>query len=186
MQFEGLHTERLRLRKFTPEVYDHIHKTMDDTQLMAVLGLAETEALEKEREKYQKGLATHNRTFVNFQVIDRQTGNIIGGCGFHTWFPHHNRAEIGYGLFNDEHKRKGLMTEALAAVLDYGFGPMGLHRVEALVAEWNTPSLKLLAKFNFTFEGTLREHYNVDGVMEDSVMYSLLKQEHKLPKKSII
>ena len=73
------------------------------------------------------------------------------------------------------------MSEALAAVLDYGFGTMGLHRVEALVAEWNVPSLKLLAKFNFTFEGTLREHYNVDGIMEDSVMYSLLKTEFKKP-----
>lgn len=181
MQFEELQTERLLLRKFTPEVYDHIHKTMDDAQLMAVLSVADTEALEKEREKYKKGLATHNRTFVNFQVIDAATGNIIGGCGFHTWFPLHNRAEIGYNLNDDIHKNKGLMSEALAAVLDYGFGTMGLHRVEALVAEWNVPSLKLLAKFNFTFEGTLREHYNVDGVMEDSVMYSLLKTEFKKP-----
>ena len=181
MQFEELHTERLRLRKFTPEVYEHIYKTMDDAQLMAVLGVADTEALEKEHEKYRKGLATHNRTFVNFQVIDAATGNIIGGCGFHTWFPLHKRAEIGYNLNDDIHKNKGLMSEALTTVLDYGFDTMGLHRVEALVAEWNVPSLKLLAKFNFTFEGTLREHYNVEGVMEDSVMYSLLRNEFRKP-----
>jgi len=183
MQFEELHTERLRLRKFTPDVYDHIHNTMDDVQLMAVLGVANAEALEKEREKYQKGLATHNRTFVNFQLIEKETGSIIGGCGYHTWFPLHNRAEIGYNLNDDAYKNKGFMTKALAAVLDYGFNQMQLHRVEALIAEWNTPSLKLLKKFNFTLEGTLREHYNVDGVMEDSVMYSLLKYEFNQPNK---
>ncbi len=179
MQFKELHTDRLILREFTPEVYDHIHTTMGNTEIMEVLGLPSAEDLVVEKEKYSKGLATHNRTFVNFQIIEKVSGKIIGGCGYHTWFPKHLRAEIGYDLKHDEHKRKGYMTEAVKAILDYGFNIMELHRVEALAAPDNEPSLKLLSKFGFIFEGTLREHYNVNGVMEDSVMYALLKHEYK-------
>ena len=62
--------------------------------------------------------------------------------------------------------------------MDYGFSEMDLHRVEALTATYNTASISTLKKFGFMFEGTLREHYNVEGVMEDSVMFALLKHEY--------
>ncbi len=179
MQFKQITTDQLILRELTPEVYDYIHATMGNTELMEFLGLASAEDLAIEKEKYSNGLATHNRTFVLFQLIAKESGKIIGGCGYHTWFPKHNRAEIGYDLRYEKDKRKGLMTEAVHAVLDYGFKEMGLHRVEALVAEYNEPSLKILKKFGFVFEGTLREHYNIGGTMEDSVMYSLLRHEFK-------
>lgn len=56
---------------------------------------------------------------------------------------------------------------------------MKLHRVAALVGRENMPSLKLLNKFGFKFEGTLREDYVVDGKNEDSECYSLLSWEWK-------
>jgi ribosomal-protein-alanine N-acetyltransferase len=179
MHSKELHTDRLILRELTPEVYDHIHETMGNIELMDFLGLASAEDLAIEKEKYSKGLATHNRTFVHFQLIEKTSGRVIGGCGYHTWFPKHCRAEIGYDLKHEDDMRKGYMTEALRTVLDYGFKEMELHRVEALAAPDNEPSLKLLKKSGFVFEGTLREHYNVGGTMEDSVMYSLLKHEFK-------
>jgi len=46
---------------------------------------------------------------------------VIGWCGFHTWYTDHHRAEIGYGIYKDEFKKQGFMTEALEAVLEYGF-----------------------------------------------------------------
>jgi len=69
------------------------------------------------------------------------------------------------------------MTEALEAVLEYGFENMKLNRVEALIAEYNIPSLKLLQRFNFQKEGVLRAHYYVDGIAEDSSMYALLSED---------
>lgn len=176
---EVLETKRLRLRKLTPLVMEQVFTAMDDNSIIDFLGLADFESLEKEKEKYRKGLQTFNRSFVNFQLIDKKNGKVIGGCGFHTWYPFHDRAELGYGLFYDNYKQQGFMTEAVKAVLDYGFEKMNLHRVEALTAIYNTASLKILKNFNFTFEGTLREHYNVEGKMEDSVMYSLLKHEYQ-------
>jgi len=178
-EMEILETSRLRLRKLTPMVMDQVFTTMNDHSIIDFLGLSDFESLEKEKERYKKGLQTYNRSFVNFQLLEKETNRVIGGCGFHTWYPLHDRAEIGYGLFYDSDKQKGLMTEAVNTVLDYGFTKMNLHRVEALTATYNTGSLKILEHFNFTFEGTLRQHYNVNGKMEDSVMYSLLKHEYQ-------
>lgn len=84
MQFKELHTDRLILRTITPEVYDYIYANMDDNSIIAFLGLASEEALQKEKKKYHQGLATHNRKFINFLMIDKQTRAIIGACGFHT------------------------------------------------------------------------------------------------------
>ena len=177
MQFEELHTQRLILRKITPEVLNYIHTTMDDNALLEFFGTDEA-GLQSQKDKFTKGMVTFNRTFINFQILDKASGKVIGNCGFHTWYPLHNRAEIGYDII-EPYRRKGLMTEAVAAVLNYGFNQMGLHRVEALTATYNEASQKIIGHFNFTLEGTLREHYNVSGIMEDSVMYSLLKNEFK-------
>jgi [ribosomal protein S5]-alanine N-acetyltransferase len=179
MQFEELITPRLILRKLTAEIYNHLHENMDDSELAAFLGLASEAALQREKDKYKQGYTSFNRTLVNFQLIEKETGKVIGDCGYHTWSPPHLRAEIGYGLHSDNYKGKGLMTEALKAVLGYGFSQMDLHRIEAMAAPYNTASLRLLQNMGFTFEGTLRQHYNVNGNMEDSVMYSLLKHEFK-------
>lgn len=179
MQPKELHTERLKLRLYSPEVANRVFTTMTDTEIMAFLGLDSAEALAREKEKFSLGLTTYNRTFLNFHLIDKQTGAIIGGCGFHTWAPDHRRAEIGYALHSDDHKHKGLMTEALRAVLNYGFDEMNLHRVEALTDTENAASQKLLDNFGFVFEGILRDHYVVDGVPSHSVAYSLLKNEFK-------
>lgn len=71
------------------------------------------------------------------------------------------------------------MKEAVEKVLEFGFKKMQLNRIEALIDENNTPSKKLLDYFGFSREGNLRGHYLVDGIFEDSVLYSLLRSEYK-------
>lgn len=178
MEIEEIKTERLVLRKLTPVVYDYVHAQYSDTELMEFLNLENEEALLVEKEKYRAGLSTHFISFVNFQLLDRHTRKHLGGCGFHTWYPKHRRAEIGYHLHNEMNRRSGLMTEALRTILTYGFQTMELNRVEACIGPGNDASLALVRKFGFTQEGLLREHYNKDNQLQDSFIFSLLKQEY--------
>ncbi|HEY2728055.1 MAG TPA: GNAT family protein [Parafilimonas sp.] len=53
---------------------------------------------------------------------------------------------------------------------------MNLRRIEALIELNNIASLKLSKKIGFIQDGYLREHYKHNGVMEDSLMFSLLKK----------
>lgn len=177
MTFETLQTERLSLRKLTDDDYNSIFKNLTDAEIMQLLNIETPEKLEIEKAKQQKGYATFNKRFLIFQLLDKETQLFLGWCGYHTWYVDHGRAEIGYGLIDEHTKGNGLMSEAMKAVLQYGFENMQLNRVEAFVAPDNIPSMKIVQKFNFTREGQLRKHYLKDGELEDSVVFGLLKEE---------
>ena len=177
MVFEEQRTTRLTLRKLTPEVYRHVFENLTEREQMNFFGFNSEAELYPEEEKFRKGLVTFNRSFLIFQLVLNQTQKVIGWCGFHTWAMNHFRAELGYLLYDEEYMGKGIMTEAIVPVIDYGFNQMDLHRIEALAGPGNSASLKLLEKFNFRKEGHLREHYFKNNKMEDSVIYSLLRTE---------
>ncbi|MBD1397028.1 GNAT family N-acetyltransferase [Pontibacter sp. JH31] len=173
-----LETERLYLSELTPAIYDHLFTACSDEEIMAYLGLKQAEKLTEEKDKFSEGLTTYFHSFKNFRILEKGTGTVIGRCGFHTWIVSHRRAEIGYHLLDDSYKKKGYMTEALGPILAYGFEEMGLRRIEALAADYNTTSIRLLQRFGLQMEGVVREHYVVDGVNEDSVLYSIIRPDY--------
>lgn len=177
MIFETIETERLLIQKLDSETMNQIFELNNDDEIKKILGLTDEEFI-RQKKIHQKGYESYNRKMLNFQIVEKQSSVIIGNCGFHTWNPQHHRAEIGYALNTDEFKNKGFMKETVEKVLEFGFEKMKLNRIEALIDENNTPSKKLLDHFGFTREGNLRGHYLVDGIFEDSVLYSLLKSEY--------
>ncbi len=177
--FETLTTDRLLLKKLTPKDYCNLFENYSKEEIKFILGHASDEEFEKEKYKFENGYSTYNRSFLYFQIIDKTSMQIIGGCGFHNWASEHRRAELGYSLTNKSFKRKGIMSEVLPVILDYGFNQMNLHRIEAIVGPDNIPSLRLIEKFHFQKEGVLREHYSVDNLLEDSIIFSRLVTDFK-------
>jgi len=86
------------------------------------------------------------------------TPHIIGTCGYTRWNQENRFALLGYDLARDCWRR-GLMSEAVAAVLRFGFEHMALHRVEATVVTGNTASATLLGRAGFEREGVLRGRF---------------------------
>jgi [ribosomal protein S5]-alanine N-acetyltransferase len=163
----------------TPEVYHYVFTNYTEDELKEFFGCQTGEPLQEERRKYEQGLSMYRKSFFVFQLIEKDSNNVIGWCGYHTWYVLHNRAEIGYLISDEASKRKGYMSEALPAVIEYGFDKMKLHRIEAMLNPDNVASLKLLGAQGFVKEGYLREHYFKDGKPEDSLVMSLLKKEYK-------
>jgi ribosomal-protein-alanine N-acetyltransferase len=106
----------------------------------------------------------------------KETGKFVGTVGFHEWSVRHGRAEIGYSLARP-FWGLGLMTEAVGAVLDFGFRVMGLNRVEASCFIENVGSARVMEKCGMKFEGVLRHYLYVKGRYEDMKMYSILRRE---------
>jgi [ribosomal protein S5]-alanine N-acetyltransferase len=177
MKFETITTERLVLRKLGPEDFQHLFENASESEIKYILGLNDDEDYLKDKERFL-GSSGYNRSFVFFQILERENMNVIGSCGFHNWHPLHLRSEMGYILKYDQYKNKGIMTETIPPILEYGFSRMKLNRIEAQVGPENIPSLRLLKKFGFQQEGILRKHYVVDKVAEDSLIFSLLKEEY--------
>lgn len=169
-------TGRLILKSITPAVINNLFKTKTKEEIISFFGIDE-QGYEHYKSMHEQGMETHRLSLFFFLLIDKQTNLPIGECGFHTWNKSHARAELFYSLKNDSDKQKGLMTETLPLVLDFGFSTLKLHRIEALVASYNIPSVKLLLRHGFVKEGTMREDYIVNGNNEDSDCYSLLQHE---------
>jgi ribosomal-protein-alanine N-acetyltransferase len=171
-----LETERLLLKSITPAIINELFHTQTRAEIKAYLGLDDA-GFEHYKDIHEKGVETHRLSIFVFLLMDKETSLPIGECGFHTWNATHRRAEVFYNMRNEAFKQKGLMREALKEVLQYGFTELQLHRVQALIAAENQASLKLLQRYGFSYEGTMREDYVVEGKNEDSECYSLLKWE---------
>ncbi len=176
MIFPTLDTERLNIRVLTAADYKRIFQDASEEERLALFQ-DRKEELELEKSRYAGGMTTFNRSFVVFHLLEKSSGTLIGSVSYHTWAFDHFRAEIGYGLNDDNYKQKGYMHEALQAILAYGFREMKLNRIEALIGPENLASQGLVKKLGFRYEGNLREHYLKNGKFEDSWAYSLLKKE---------
>lgn len=171
-----LETSRLILKAVDPPMFHHLFSSLSKEEFCHYMGLSEPD-YDYNKQMHEKGMETHRLSLFFFLLIDKASGKVIGDCGFHTWNAYHRRAELFYNMRNESFRKQGLMTEALETILRYGYEQLNLHRIEALVGESNEPSNRLLKHFGFTFEGVMREDYNINGKNEDSVCFSLLKHE---------
>ena len=88
------------------------------------------------------------------------------------------RAEVGYGLGRAQWGN-GYMHEALTALLNYAFDVLEFRRLEADVDPRNAASIRTVERLGFQSEGYLRERWQVNGEIQDTLFYGLLKSEFR-------
>ena len=101
-----------------------------------------------------------------------------GTVGFHHSEMRNNRAEIGYWLSPNHHGR-GLGTRAVQLALEAAFRYTNVNRIEAKVHPDNAPSIRLLSKLGFLFEGIERQGIKLGNRYQDHRVYSLLREERR-------
>jgi len=129
-------------------------------------------------EKYLKYIEQRYRLgdFYDWAVVDKQSGRMIGTCGFTRFDAPNNVGEIGYVLSPEFHG-KGFGTEAASRVLSFGFEVLGLHRIEVKFMEGNAASLHVAEKLGMTFEGYRRDGMLVKGSYRTIGMSAILAEE---------
>jgi RimJ/RimL family protein N-acetyltransferase len=90
--------------------------------------------------------------------------------------PRDRRAELGYWLAVPAWGQ-GLATEAVRALVDYGFRELGLARIHAQVIDGNAASTRVLEKLGMVREGVLRQHLRKDHRLHDLVVYGMLRAD---------
>lgn len=106
-----------------------------------------------------------------------EDGHMIGTCGFTSFNYHADSAEIGYVL-SPAYQGQGLATEAVRAVLDFGFCELKLHRIEARFMEGNHNSRRLMERVGMTFEGYAREAMRIKGRYRTIGTCAILDREY--------
>jgi ribosomal-protein-alanine N-acetyltransferase len=110
---------------------------------------------------------------VRWAIRDRG-GAFIGTCGFNRIdLERGRRGEIAYDLGYNWWGR-GVLTAVLPVIVDFGFGRLALHRLEAMVTAGNTRSSRLLRRHGFAREGLLRGYGFWKGRYWDQIVYSRL------------
>jgi ribosomal-protein-alanine N-acetyltransferase len=111
-----------------------------------------------------------------WEIEHRGERRLIGRCGLMRFRPAHRSAELGYALARPWWGQ-GYMSEAVVAVVAYGFAWLALHRIEAICLADNAASIRVLEKAGFRHEGTARDAYRQHDAYKDLQRYALLRRE---------
>ena len=122
------------------------------------------------------------REGLRWSLCRRTDDQMLGHVSLFGFSEQNGRAEIGYGLAR-RHWGQGFMHEALTAVVDYAFGPLGLRRLEADTDPRNLASLRALERLGFQREGLLRERWQVGDEISDSALLGLLARDWRIRRR---
>ncbi|MFC2015754.1 GNAT family N-acetyltransferase [Chloroflexota bacterium] len=179
--FPVLESQRLILREFRPSdaeaVFDIFSREAVTMHYVfaAMRSVGEARKLVKARAgAFSKG------TGIRWAIALKDRANaVVGSCGYYSPNRAFHSVELGYDL-HPEFWRRGIMTEALAAIFDFGFSDaflFHLNRIEALTELDNAPSIQLLRKLGFKEEGIRREYGYWKDSYHDVRSFALLRPE---------
>ena len=182
--FPELRTQRLLLRSLTLADAPGVQRLRSNEAVMQYINRPLTRTLEQAEAWIQVILdALERNDGITWCICLKEApAEHIGSIGLWRLEKENYRAEIGY-MLEPGLQGQGYMSEALQAVVDYGFKVLRLHSIEAQLNPKNTASSALLKKAGFVQEGYFRENYYYNGVFSDTAVYSLLMPYREHPKE---
>ena len=172
-----LRTQRLLLRPLRESDAADLLAIYGDPQVTRFLSRPPwTELAQAEVSIAQDRAALPRGEFVRLGIELPVERRIVGICALFNFMSASRRAELGYCLAADTWG-KGYVSEALGALVDYGFETLKLNRLEADIDPLNAASKRVLERLGFHREGLLRERWIVAGQTSDTAMYGLLHRE---------
>jgi ribosomal-protein-alanine N-acetyltransferase len=181
-----LETKRLRLRNFESQDWTAVWEWSIDPEVRRFMDAqsedkAKAQAGAKdwvEREGARKD-GPDRRVYV-FAIVLKHGGEVIGDCQFclenTPYQPKHGRFHY---CISRPNWNRGFATEALNAVLRFGFEELGLHRIQCGVIVENGASLRVQEKLGMRKEALFVQDTCVRGKWYDSFSYAMLGADWK-------
>ncbi len=180
--FTPLQSERLTLRLVQESDLADLLTVHGKDEVTRYLPYKTWIAMADARAWYERALKRHAEgSALQLAVHEQGSGQTIGTCMLFGFDETSGLAEIGYVL-GSAHWGRGYASEALASLLGYAFGPFGLRRIEANIDARNTASVVLIEKLGFVQEGRLRQRWVTEGVISDTLVFGLLRDEWRARK----
>lgn len=135
----------------------HAHQSIEETQQFISFLLG----------KYEEGAVSQ------WGIEHKESGRLIGTMGFINWNTKHFKAEVGYAL-SREFWNRGYTSEAMKAIIDFGWNQMKLVRIEARCMPDNINSARVMEKVGMQYEGLMRKNLYVKGRFHDAKIYAIV------------
>lgn len=154
-----------------------MYKLRTDPSVMKYLDTAMPKHVDQIKSKIQENIDSFDqKQGIPWVVISKDTDTAIGYASIWRIDHKNHRGEVGYALLPD-YWGIGLATEAMEAIIKFGFEMVGLHTMMANTNPENIASQGLLSKLGFQREAYHRQDYFYDGRYLDSTIYGLLKED---------
>jgi ribosomal-protein-alanine N-acetyltransferase len=172
--FPLLETGRLHLRRIVADDIADILRLRSDIKVMQYI----RRPLARHAEDAMTFInlvdeALKNNSGITWAIVPKTGKKYIGSIGLWRIYKEDHRAEIGY-MLDPLWQHRGLMMEAVKAVVEFGFSNIKLHSIEAMVDPGNRASAQILEKNGFGREAYFRENIHFEGKFWDTHIYSLL------------
>lgn len=169
-------TKRLRLRPFQTTDAEAVHRLAGSQDVAAGTFLPHPMDRQAAQDWVTERLNDQAAgTGVTFAITLLENGELIGSIGMELMLVH-EQGRLTYWLGRD-YWNQGYGTEAVMALVEYGFNSLKLHRIYAPHFHTNPASGRVLQKVGMTHEGRLREHYLRFGQRVDVELYGMVRQE---------
>lgn len=175
---QTIETDRLILRRF--EYSDSeamLRNRIADKKIQSMYSEPVYTTKEEVNELLKKYIVSYeNKDYYRWAVTLKSSEECIGQIAYFLVDSKNHFAEIEYCI-GSEFQRKGYATEAAKAVISYGFDRINLHKVQICTKTINSASKRVIEKCGFTYEGTLRDYFYMNGEYVGRLYFSMLRQE---------
>ena len=172
-----LETERFLLRKLSLDDTDDMFEYANKSEVTKFLTWSPHpdkaftfDYLAYLQNRYKSG------DFFDWAIVYKESGKMIGTCGFTRFFFQHNGAEIGY-VVNPEYHGQGIATEVVGRVIRYGFENLALERIEGKFMIENEASRRVMEKNQMMFEGIRRKGMLIKGIYRDVGTCAIIRED---------
>lgn len=174
-----IETDRLILRRFEYSDIDAMLRYwIADEKIQSMYSEPVYTTKEAVKELLDRYIGSYEKSdFYRWAVAEKKTGLCIGQIAYFLVDSKNNFAEIEYCIGSDFQCRD-YATEATKAVISYGFDRINLHKVQICTKTINAPSKRVIEKCGFTYEGTLRDYFYMNGKYVGRLFFSMLRSEY--------
>lgn len=179
--FPIIETGRLILREFRTSDAQAVYDIFSRDAVTMHYVFEAMRSVDEARKLVKARIGAHAKgTGIRWAIVLRDQGDtVVGSCGYYSPNRAFHSVELGYDL-HPQFWRRGIMTEALAAIFDFAFGDafiFHLNRIEALTELDNEASIRLLTKLGFQEEGIRRQYGYWKDEYHDVRSFALLRSE---------
>jgi RimJ/RimL family protein N-acetyltransferase len=133
--------------------------------------------LEEEARWYDEMTASANDHV--FEVHVSEDGRYIGNVGLHKIDPRHRSGELGIVIGSKPDQERGYGRDAMATLLRFAFGELGLHRVCLYCDPENERAARAYRAIGFTEVGHTRDAVFINGSFHDHLVFDMLEDEFR-------
>jgi len=173
-----IETARLCLRCFKySDDDDMLEHWVSDPKIQSMYSEPVYSSKEEAKALLDKYILSYERAdYYRWAIIEKASESCIGQIAIFLVDDKNHFCEIEYCI-GSQFQRKGYCSEAVQVIIDYAFRNIGIHKMQVCHKEHNIASKGVIQKSGFTYEGTLRDYFFMDGRYVNRLYYSMLRTE---------